>query len=158
MILERSYVAVIPGRREAAGPESMNTGRAGVCSVRVHGFRARAFGAPRNDERGSGAVIVSACRSLLIQRHSSFRGPTPDGANALIRGREPGIHEHGTRPFCTVRCSWIPGPPLRGAPERRIRQSSHIRNRRACCRCRPWAARSNRRTCRAHTAPASGPR
>jgi hypothetical protein len=36
--------AVIPGRREAAGPESR---QAGIFSVT--GFRARAFGAPRND-------------------------------------------------------------------------------------------------------------
>ena len=36
--------AVIPGRREAAGPESRYIGIS--C---VSGFRARAFGAPRND-------------------------------------------------------------------------------------------------------------
>jgi hypothetical protein len=33
---------VIPGRREAPGPESIFTDRG-------YGFRARAFGAPRND-------------------------------------------------------------------------------------------------------------
>jgi hypothetical protein len=35
---------VIPGRRKAAGPESITTNR-------DYGFRARAFGAPRNDAK-----------------------------------------------------------------------------------------------------------
>ncbi len=35
---------VIPGRREAPGPESITP----ACD---YGFRVRAFGAPRNDER-----------------------------------------------------------------------------------------------------------
>src|SRR5262249_40572768 len=32
--------AVVPGRREAASPETMNTGPFRICSVRVHGPRA----------------------------------------------------------------------------------------------------------------------
>jgi len=43
--------AVIPGRREAAGPESRKAG-----NPDVSGFRVRAFGAPRNDVRGSSAA------------------------------------------------------------------------------------------------------
>jgi hypothetical protein len=45
---------VIPGRREAAGPESSNIGIS--C---FSGFRVRAFGAPRNDRR---RVFSAACQ------------------------------------------------------------------------------------------------
>ena len=37
------YFFVIPGRREAASPESI------ILNAAVYGFRARAFGASRND-------------------------------------------------------------------------------------------------------------
>ena len=39
----------------------------------------------------------------------------------------------------------------RPTADRRCSRSSRIRNRPACCRCRPWAARSRRRTCRARS-------
>jgi hypothetical protein len=47
-------------------------------------------------------------------------------------------------------------PRQRG--EVRVMPASRIRSRPACCRCRPWAERSSRRTCPAPTAPPSGPR
>jgi hypothetical protein len=47
--------AVIPGRREAAGPESRTSGFSGVS-----GFRARAFGAPRNDVSSSFSNLLAA--------------------------------------------------------------------------------------------------
>jgi hypothetical protein len=50
---------VIPGHRRAMNPEAMNTGYSdhvraielGSSMVRVHGFRVRAEGAPRNDDQ-----------------------------------------------------------------------------------------------------------
>ena len=41
--MDANLSVVIPGRREAASPESITT-------AREYGFRARAFGAPRNDD------------------------------------------------------------------------------------------------------------
>ena len=44
--------AVIPGRREAASPESINTDPSDPITTQEYGFRAPAFGRPRNDGCG----------------------------------------------------------------------------------------------------------
>jgi hypothetical protein len=51
--------AVIPGRREAAGPESRKTGNSDVS-----GFRARAFGAPRNDVLEFFSTLLALLQSV----------------------------------------------------------------------------------------------
>src|SRR5262249_50972411 len=40
-----------------------------------------------------------------------------DAERRLCVAREPGVQEHGPSQFWRGLCSWIPGSPLRGAPE-----------------------------------------
>src|SRR4029079_18265751 len=92
-------------RASRVGPESITTKRV-ILERRSlirescgYGFRARAFGAPRND-----ALLTPSFRDTRI-----------------ARGR--GIHNHETRDFGTAEPDsrilwiWIPGSRLRRAPE-----------------------------------------
>ena len=70
--LERiNLSAVIPGRREAASPESIST-------AWDYGFRARAYGAPRNDaDRGTTAERDPAARGFTKLYLRDTGGKTP---------------------------------------------------------------------------------
>ena len=81
--------AVIPGRREAAGPESIPPNAA------EYGFRARAFGASRNDkELSPGALLALAYPDRVAKNRgggsgafllANGRGGAVDPASALAR-------------------------------------------------------------------------
>jgi molybdate transport system substrate-binding protein len=58
-LIHRHPRSVIPGRRTAASPES-------ISSDRDYGFRARAFGAPRNDGTWSGTLRLLAIACLVL--------------------------------------------------------------------------------------------
>jgi molybdate transport system substrate-binding protein len=58
-LIHRHPRSVIPGRRIAASPES-------ISSDRDYGFRARAFGAPRNDGTWSGTLRLFAIACLVL--------------------------------------------------------------------------------------------
>jgi molybdate transport system substrate-binding protein len=58
-LIHRHPRSVIPGRRTAASPES-------ISSDRDYGFRARAFGAPRNDGTWSGTLRLFAIACLVL--------------------------------------------------------------------------------------------
>jgi ATP-dependent helicase HrpB len=79
--------AVIPGRREAASPESIDEGGG-------YGFRARAFGASRNDDLSPGALLALAYPDRVAKNRgggsggfvlANGRGGTLDAASALSR-------------------------------------------------------------------------
>jgi hypothetical protein len=70
--------AVIPGRRAAASPESITTVLADQITTREYGFRAPAFGRPRNDGRGlwrarssmrENVIYAEKVTYALLKRH-----------------------------------------------------------------------------------------
>ena len=69
--MRRPKHGVIPGRRAAASPESITTGLSAQIQTREFGFRAPAFGRPRNDALRIGArdVTYDEERHLCAQRH-----------------------------------------------------------------------------------------
>ena len=81
--------SVIPGRRKAASPESMNTElsrlkRTGRDSaVRVHGFRAWPFGPSRNDRVWVWAVVNVIALSAVAVAYLALPGPALERSRHL---------------------------------------------------------------------------
>src|SRR6266480_3637933 len=81
--------SVIPGRRKAASPESMNTElsrlkRTGRDSaVRVHGFRAWSFGPSRNDRVWVWAVVNVIALSAVAVAYLALPGPALERSRHL---------------------------------------------------------------------------
>ena len=88
-MVKRWVSLVIPGRREAASPESITP------SAAEYGFRARAFGASRNDQELSvGAILALAYPDRIAKNRgggsgafllANGRGGNVDAASALAR-------------------------------------------------------------------------
>ena len=102
------------------------------------------------DEDMAGAAIYLASRA----------GDYVVGATIAVDGgivyANPGIKGDGGDSGARDRRR--PRPALRGEREEITSRSSHIRNRRACCRCRPWAARSRGRIRRSRSPASSAKR
>jgi len=105
MLVMLSYRAVIPGRREAASPESITTGgywskewRPLVFKATVpdYGFRARAFGAPRNDESKSD-LALRARRAAETARRARF--------SRDFMQRRPGHHGQASQRRLACACA-----------------------------------------------------
>src|SRR5438046_9674838 len=81
--------SVIPGRRKAASPESINTElsrlkRTGCDSaVRVHGFRAWPFGPSRNDRVWVWAVVNVIALSAVAVAYLALTGPGMERSNKI---------------------------------------------------------------------------
>src|SRR6267154_1556247 len=81
--------SVIPGRRKAASPESINTElsrlkRTGRDSaVRVHGFRAWPFGPSRNDRVWVWAVVNVIALSAVAVAYLALPGPALERSRHL---------------------------------------------------------------------------
>ena len=82
---------VIPGRRAAASPES-------ILRSSGYGFRARAFGAPRNDGRGDSCRVEEVrCPSAASHRPRCSRRTSPS-RRRIWRGRRQQIAKYPRRP------------------------------------------------------------
>src|SRR5438105_116071 len=103
--------SVIPGRRKAASPESMNTElsqlkRTGRDSaVRVHGFRAWPFGPSRNDRVWVWAVVNVIALSAVAVAYLALPGPALERSrhlSGLVLARDGSI----LRGFLSAEGKW----------------------------------------------------
>ena len=74
---------VVPGRRAAASPGPITPGLSDQITARAYGFRAPAFGRPRNDGCGLPSATTSMREKSSMRAMSSMRCPT----HGVVPGR-----------------------------------------------------------------------